>query len=173
MPTLSTSMFIDDRSSQGLASNLGTTWRLVTDNVMGGVSNGRLVPTTLNGQPCLRLTGQVSLANNGGFVQASLDLSLTGTLDARAYNGIELRVWGNGENYNVHLRNLDTRIVWQSYRACFQAAPYWQNVRLPFAGFQPYRIDRPLDLQHLRRLGLVAIGCEMVVDLCVANIALY
>ena len=31
---------IDDRSSGNLKSNLGIEWRLVSDQVMGGVSNG-------------------------------------------------------------------------------------------------------------------------------------
>lgn len=172
-PALAVHMIIDDRRDPGLMSSLGTPWRLVTDNVMGGVSAGRLVAASADGRPCLRLTGKVSLENDGGFVQASLDLSPAGTLDARAHAGIELDVLGNGESYNVHLRTLDTRIVWQSYRATFPAGPGWQTVRLPFDGFQPYRIDRPLDLQHLRRLGLVAIGREMLADLCVARIAFY
>jgi hypothetical protein len=35
------------------------------------------------------------------------------------------------------------------------------------------RIDCPLDLAVLRRLGLVAIGREMTADLCLARIAFY
>ena len=71
----------------------------------------------------MRLTGEVSLLNNGGFVQASLGLDKTGLLDAYGYTGIEIEVYGNNENYNLHLRSADTRIVWQSYRAGFQAPP--------------------------------------------------
>ncbi len=166
-------LIIDDRSHGGLRSAVGTTWRVMTDTVMGGVSSGRLVPTEVAGRPCLRLRGEVSLENNGGFVQASLDLSPAGTLDARDFHGIELDVYGNGERYNLHLRTLDTRIVWQSYRAGFMADPRWQTVRLPFSEFSPYRIDQPLDLQSLRRLGVVAIGRTMQADLCIARIVLY
>lgn len=166
-------LVIDDRSRPGLNSNLGTSWRLVADSVMGGVSSGRLEPSVVEGRPCLRLSGRVSLENDGGFLQMSLDLSPTGELDASAYTGIELTVRGNGETYNVHLRNRDTRIVWQSYRAGFRAGPEWQTLRLPFSEFRPYRIDRSLVLRHLRRLGLVAIGREMTADLCVARVALY
>ena len=127
----------------------------------------------LTGRPCLRLSGEVSLENNGGFVQASLDLSPAGTLDARDYRGIELDVCGNRERYNLHLRTADTRIVWQSYRACFMTESRWLTVRLPFSEFRPYRINQPLDLHTLRRLGVVAIGREMHADLCVARIILY
>jgi hypothetical protein len=166
-------LMIDDRSSHSLLSSIGTQWRLVTDKVMGGVSSGRMQLTTVEGRPCLRLTGEVSLDNNGGFVQASLDLTADGNLDARNYAGIELDVYGNGETYNVHLRSEDTLIVWQSYRSSFDAAPRWQTLRLPFAGFIPYRTDASLNPGKLRRLGLVAIGRKMSADLCVGRIALY
>lgn len=168
-----TPRILDDFRSGDLRTGLGTEWRVMTDTVMGGVSAGRIEPTLVAGRPCLRLRGEVSLENNGGFVQASLDLDPSGALDARDYRGIELDVYGNNEDYNVHLRTADTRVVWQSYRASFRAEPQWQTVRLPFAGFQAYRISQPLDLQTLRRLGLVAIGRAMRADLCVARIALY
>jgi hypothetical protein len=166
-------MVIDDRGSNTLAATNGMSWRVISDTVMGGVSSGSLVPTVVEGRDCLRMTGEVSLENNGGFVQASLDLSAAGLLDAGEYAGIEIEVFGNGETYNLHLRTEDTRIVWQSYRASFQAQPNWQTLRLPFASFQPHRIDKPLDTRKLRRLGVVAIGREMKADISIARLLLY
>jgi hypothetical protein len=170
-------LVLDDRRDPGLGANNGAThgatWRAVTDTVMGGVSRARLEPARVEGRPCLRLTGEVSLENDGGFAQASLDLDRHGPLDARDYAGVEIEVYGNGETYNLHLRTADTRIVWQSYRASFAAAPAWRTLRLPFAAFRPHRIDVPLDLSALRRIGLVAIGREMRVDLCIARLSLY
>jgi len=168
-----TPLIIDDRRSGKLDANIGTRWRLMTDTVMGGVSSGRLDPAVVAGRSCLRLTGEVSLENSGGFVQASLDLDPDGTLDARGYRGIELEVYGNDQDYNLHLRTADTRIVWQSYRAGFHAGPEWRTLRLPFSDFKPYRISQPLDLQTLRRLGVVAIGREMRADVCIGRVALY
>ena len=166
-------LILDDRSSGTLAATNGASWRAITDTVMGGVSSGNLMPTLAEGRDYLRLTGQVSLENNGGFVQASLDLSESGLLDASGYTGIEIEVSGNGEIYNLHLRTGDTSIVWQSYRASFQALPSWQILRLPFQSFQPHRIDKPLDKRKLRRLGVVAIGREMQADVCIAQLSLY
>jgi len=166
-------LILDDRSSASLCANNAACWQAMTDTVMGGVSDGRLKPDVIEGRSCLRLTGEVSLLNNGGFVQASLDLDNAGLLDARGYAGIEIEVFGNDESYNLHLRSADTRIVWQSYRASFKALPRWRTVRLPFAGFQPYRIDKQLDLSKLRRLGVVAIGREMRADICIARLSLY
>jgi hypothetical protein len=164
---------IDDRASGDFHSSLGTAWRAVSDTVMGGISQGKLAVDTVEGRACLRLRGEVSLENNGGFVQASLDLGVGEWLDASGYAGIELEVFGNDESYNLHVRTADTHIVWQSYRASFQAPPGWHMVRLPFAGFQPYRLETPLDLRRLKRIGLVAIGRGFTADLCVGRVALY
>jgi hypothetical protein len=166
-------MILDDRSREGPDTPLGTAWRLVSDRVMGGVSSGRLVPDRLDGRPCLHLAGEVSMDNDGGFLQASLDLAESGYLDASAYAGIAVDVLGNGEAYNLHLRSADTTLVWQSYRASFPTGPAWQTVRLPFADFRPYRVNHPLDLARLRRLGIVAIGRPMQADVCIARLALY
>ena len=166
-------LLIDDRNSNSLLASNGMHWRVVSDTVMGGASSGSLIPTETEGRRCLRLTGNVSLENNGGFVQASLDLSSAGLLDASDYSGIEIEIYGNGEVYNLHLRTEDTQIVWQSYRISFHALPHWQTLRLRFADFQPHRIDIPLDLKKLRRLGIVAIGREMQADLCIGRMALF
>lgn len=166
-------MTLDDRSSGDLRSKLGTSWRLVADTVMGGVSTGQLKTAIVDGESCVCLTGQVRLENNGGFVQASLELAADASLDASGYDGVLLEVLGNGESYNVHLRTADTKIVWQSYRAAFVAEPAWQTVRLPFARFVAHRVDRPLDVRRLKRIGLVAIGRAFAADLCLKRLALY
>jgi hypothetical protein len=166
-------LVLDDRRGGNLYANNGACWRAVTDAVMGGLSDARLRPAVIEGRPCLRLSGEVSLLNNGGFLQASLDLDQAGALDARGYAGVEIDVFGNGDSYNLHLRTRDTRVVWQSYRAGFVAAPQWHTLRLPFADFIPHRIDQPLDTGSLRRLGLVAIGREMRADVCIARVSFY
>jgi len=168
-----TTMIIDDHNSGTLTAANGASWRAISDIVMGGVSSGNLKPTVVEGRACLQLTGEVSLKNNGGFVQASLDLKVSGLLDASSYTGIEINVCGNGESYNLHLRTDDTRIVWQSYRVSFQTQPHWQTLHLPFADFKPHRIDQPLDTRKLRRLGIVAIGREMRADICIGRLSLY
>ena len=166
-------LIIDDRTSNTLLATNGGIWRAFTDTVMGGISTGKLLLEKVEGRNCLHLIGQVALDNNGGFVQASLDLNSSGLLDARNYAGIEIDVYGNSEAYNLHLRTEDTRIVWQSYRASFEATSRWQTVRLPFDSFQPYRIDTPLDTSKLKRLGIVAIGREMLADVCIARLSFY
>jgi hypothetical protein len=166
-------LLIDDRRSGDTRSNLATSWRLVTDGVMGGVSSGELRADKVDGRDCLRISGEVRLENNGGFVQAALNLADGGPFDASAYQGLELDVHGNGEQYNLHLRTDDIWLPWQSYRASFSTGPQWRTVRLPFADFTAYRTDTRLNLTRLERIGIVAIGRAFQADLCVARVALY
>jgi hypothetical protein len=164
---------IDDFASADGRSRPGTPWRLVTDQVMGGVSTARMEYRVLDGQRALCMTGEVSLANNGGFVQVNLDLSPEGRLDAGAFTGVRLIARGNGETYNLHLKTAATTMPWQSYRADFIAGHSWREVRLPFADFTPHRLVPALDPTRLRRLGLVAIGREMRAELCIAEVGFY
>ena len=166
-------LILDDRSSDTCQASNGDSWRVVTDAVMGGLSDAQLHSDRIEGRACLRLKGTVSRRNNGGFVQASLNLDKQGRLDARGYAGVAIEIYGNDENYNLHLRSDDTRIVWQSYRASFQARPRWHSLRLPFAAVEPHRIEQVLDLGSLRRLGVVAIGREMPVDVSIARLSFY
>ena len=166
-------MLIDDASSDDLLSALGTSWRSVSDRVMGGVSVAELTRETVQGKRCLRLTGPVRLDNNGGFIQASLELAPAGgTLDLSRFSAMHLLVRGNDERYSVHLRTADVYRPWQSYRAHFHASERWQEVVLPLSAFEPHRIEVPLDLRRVRRLGIVAIGREFVADLAVTRIEL-
>jgi len=167
------SLIIDNRESGGLVSALGTEWRVVTDGVMGGVSEGTLTPDRAAGRDCLRLSGDVSLRNRGGFIQAVLDLQGTGAFDASGYAGVELEIHGNDEPYNLHLRTADVWLPWQSYRVSFQAPAHWQRVRLPFSAFRGYRISKPLDTSRLRRIGVAAIGRTFRADLCIGSVYLY
>lgn len=165
---------IDDLSRHFPESAIGTRWQLLSDAVMGGVSAGRMSRTVLDGRPAIRMQGDVSLDNNGGFIQIALDLAPdAGTVDASGFTGIALDVIGNDEDYGLHLRTADLSRPWQSYRAGFTARRAWQEIRLPFAGFMPHRTERPLDLHLLRRVGIVAIGRAFQADVAVGGLRFY
>jgi hypothetical protein len=165
---------IDDLSRPHPQAANGARWELVSDRVMGGVSDGRLRRELVAGRPALRLTGAVSLANNGGFVQMALDLAPPGRLlDARGWDGVALEVLGNGETYGVHLRTDATTRPWQSWRQGFVAEPAWRRLHLRFDCFAPHRIDAALDPARLRRIGLVAIGRAFDADLALAGLWLW
>ncbi|TDL77692.1 CIA30 family protein [Palleronia sediminis] len=143
-------------------------WSLVSDRVMGGVSAGRL---DCDATGC-RMRGRVSLDNDGGFLQMAADLP-DAPLDARGCDGLALRLRGNGEAYNIHLRTPDVARPWQSWRVSFTAPRDWTDLRIPFARFAPHRIEGALDTARLSRIGLVAIGRAFEADLSVARLALY
>jgi hypothetical protein len=165
---------IDALDQEPPHATLGTRWELIADRVMGGVSAGEMTRESVAGRPSLRMRGDVSLENNGGFVQIALDLAPDGgVVDAREWTGIEIDVIGNDERYNLHLRTADVVRPWQSYRAEFVATPEWRTIRLPFATFEPHRIEAPLDLARLRRLGVVAIGRAFAADVAIGRLRFY
>jgi adhesin HecA-like repeat protein len=167
-------MLIDDFTDDGLVSKLGTQWRGVSDQVMGGISEATISHAVIDGRPCLSMTGDVRLDNDGGFIQAALDLTYRGeTLDASGYSGVSIIVRGNGEKYSAHLRTLDNVRPWQSYRAHFTVESTWDTIDLSFETFAPHRLEAPLDLTRLRRIGLVAIGRAFYADLAVSKLGFY
>lgn len=165
---------IDDLSRDFPEATTGTRWQLLSDAVMGGVSSGRMSRATVAGRPAIRMQGEVSLENNGGFLQIALDLAPDGqAVDASAYAGLAITVAGNDEAYGLHLRTAELSRPWQSYRAGFTARRQWQEILLPFAGFVPHRTELPLELRALRRIGIVAIGRAFSADVAIAGLCFY
>ena len=159
---------IDDRSTGSLRALSGASWRCFTDRVMGGVSSAELAVQSIEGRAALCLRGQVSLANNGGFVQMALDLTPPAEPPPL---GLELDVLGDGRSYGLHLRTVDMAAPWQAWRARFVATPRWQTVQLPFGAFAPHRTGGTLDPARACRVGLVAIGEAGAVALCLGRLA--
>jgi hypothetical protein len=172
-PVEASEMIIDNRSTGTLQSSHAGEWRLITDQVMGGRSSGVLVMDQYLGRNCLRMRGSVSTANNGGFVQIALDLAAGKSMDASNFTGLVLEMMGNGERYNIHLRTSELWLPWQSYRADFSSSSKWDEIRLPFSEFEPYKTKKRLDAGKLVRIGVVAIGRQFEADLCLGKIAFY
>ena len=72
-------LLLDDFARDDLISAFGKPWRGFSDRVMGGVSQEVIVLFEIDGRRCLRLTGDVRLENNGGFIQMALDLVARGS----------------------------------------------------------------------------------------------
>jgi hypothetical protein len=148
-------------------------WRLVTDSVMGGRSNGSIDRTEKFRHSAMTLSGRVSTENNGGFIQMVQDIPRQIALMASRYEGIRLNASGNGETYNIHLRTTDLWLPWQAYRANFTGSVQWQTVDIPFEAFSPHKISGQLNVGKLKRIAIVAIGRDFDADVSVAEIGFY
>ena len=164
-------LIIDDfeHTNQSTMDN----WDLVEDGVMGGVSRGNAEWSQHQGKSCLRLSGNVSTKNNGGFIQVRRGIDRVLAQTASEYVGIELLVAGNNEAYNLHLKQKGLFFPWQSFRATFTAKQEWQTIRLPFEEFAAYRTSSGLKPDKMTQLALVAIGRDFEADICIASISLY
>lgn len=102
-------------------------WTAVNDNVMGGLSAGGARIT----DGVLRFSGNLSLENNGGFssIRHSADLDLS------RYDGIRLRVRGDGRTYQLRLHT-DARYFGRAVAFSGEfptLAGEWSEVEVPFA----------------------------------------
>ena len=58
-------MILDKLNNPNL-TNQSQHWKFITDQVMGGISTGKVNVENINGIKCYRMTGNVSTKNNGG-----------------------------------------------------------------------------------------------------------
>lgn len=168
-------LLLDDFSSGGAEAVIGTRWEAFTDRVMGGRSDMAAGIAPMDGEYVLRMTGAVSLENNGGFIQVRLPLPDSRQLDAGAYTGVFLEVRGAPGSYYIHLRDDRTRAPWAYYRRRIDVQESWQTVLLPFDTFESAGMLRSLtpNVDRLRSLAIVAAGEEFDADITVRTIGLY
>lgn len=106
-------------------------WLAVNDGVMGGISQSRMMFTSAG---TAIFQGDVSLENNGGFASVRtypIDYQLAD------YEGLLLRVNGDGQRYKFRLRTNDY-FDDIAYQTDFQTRPdTWLTIRVPFTQFVP------------------------------------
>lgn len=165
---------ISDFRSGEPQSDVPGGWRGFSDRVMGGVSDAEFERDVIDGLGCIRLRGRVTRDNGGGFIQMSRYMGEDRSgFDASAYKGLKMMVYGNNEDYNIHIRTGDVRWYDQSYRATFSAKPNWQTIRLDWSDFAPNQIDAPLNTSAVQRIGLLGWMREFQADLALARMTLY
>lgn len=152
----------------------GMGWRGFSDRVMGGISNAELNKDEIASKECLRLTGNVTRESNGGFIQMALYLDGSGNgFDGSSYSGLELLLYGNDEDYNIHIRTADCGWYDESYRATINAKPEWQRIRIPWKDFKASGLSKPLDPSTLQRIAVLGWMREFKADVALAELALY
>lgn len=131
-PVLADSETSNTQSIEDFTMQPETRWRFFTDQVMGGVSTGQVAFAREGDVAFARMTGRVSTANRGGFIQMRLELTAPPPADAQ---GVRLVVRGNDQRYFVHLRTAGTVLPWQYYQSGFDVTESWTELRLPLDGF--------------------------------------
>jgi len=133
--------------------SLKSLWGSVDDVVMGGVSESHLQLLPETGL----FAGTVSTANSGGFASIRTR-SMEPPLDLKGYQGLVLRVMGDGKRYKLFVR---TDAGWDSlaYSHSFDTVPgQWLTIESPFASMIPtFRAKTiadapPLDPSRIRSL---------------------
>ncbi len=157
---------------EDFAANPEQRWDYVADTVMGGVSDGQAVMAKIDGAPGMRLTGDVSTKNNGGFIQVRRMLP-DGLPEGTS--GLEMDVRGNGEPYYVFLRTTETTRQWFFYNVAFSTGSDWETVRIPIEAFKRSHahLSEKIDPQEVISIHLAAYGKDYEADLMVREIRLY
>ena len=130
-------------------------WQTINDTVMGGVSRSQM-ETTARGTAVF--SGNVSLENYGGFASVR---SPSGEYDLSSFEGLEVRVKGDGKTYKLGLRD-DAALDGVIYQAAFRTqTDVWEQIRIPFSEFVPTYHGRmlesepPIDKSQVKTLSLM------------------
>lgn len=144
------------------------TWRSISDQVMGGVSQGQLQSSN----EIVNLQGHVSLENNGGFLQ--MQTVLPSSLEMQNYQGISLHICSEfTTEIQLLIKSSQLWMPWQSYRATIHVSPEWQEFIIPFTQFQPYKTKTPLNPQRITKFAVLAGGQIMDVNISLKHFGLY
>lgn len=166
-------LLLDDFSRSDGISAVGTRWQGFTDRVMGGLSEMTTAIVDTETGKALRMSGQVRLENNGGFIQVRLPLTGNGgTFDAGGFAGIEVTARGTPGAYFLHLRTSDSSRPWQYYRAPLPVGEEWTTRTFPFSDFEGKSISGRPDLSRLRSIALAAYGEAFDAKIDLARLAL-
>jgi uncharacterized protein YbjT (DUF2867 family) len=136
-------------------ANLQATWGAVDDVVMGGVSESGI--RLADGYALF--SGNVSTDNSGGFASVRTR-NFEPSFNLSNYQGIELRVQGDGQRYKLFLRT-ETRWDGVGYAYSFDTiANEWLTIQVPFQDLVPiFRAktvnDAPLDATQICSLQLM------------------
>ena len=157
---------------EDFSSNPENRWQFFTDQVMGGQSYGKLEFLTDKNGNFARMSGDVSIANNGGFIQFRGQL---GNQLNNSIRGIRLKVRGNNQKYFVHLRTTESVSPRQYYQKEFFASNKWTEVKLLLSDFQKRMnfMKSKIKPSSIRTVGIVAYGRNHQAELEVHMVSFY
>ena len=172
--TVSSTAFAKDDISIPFTEENARYWQYISDQTMGGVSNGQAILDKDSDMIFARLTGNVSTANNGGFIQIRTNFSFVDLINTNSnLKGVLLNTKGNGETYHIFIRTSEDRSYRDFYSATFTANDNWEIVDLPFSKFKHRYSNKSLDGNDIRTFGIVAYGRNFYSDVSVSEIIFY
>ena len=167
-------VFSKDQISIPFTEENARYWQYISDQTMGGVSDGQAILDKDGDMIFARLTGNVSTANNGGFIQIRTNFSFVDLINTnKDLKGVLLNTKGNGETYHIFIRTSEDRSYRDFYSATFTANDNWEIVDLPFTKFKHRYSNRSLDGNDIRTFGIVAYGRDFFSDVSVSEISFY
>ncbi len=134
----------------------GTNWRILNDGVMGGLSEGNFELANNS----LVFSGEVSLANNGGFTSVrspfeGMDLSNAQTVVIR---------W-RSQGYQISLTLETSQVYYQPYfKVPLPTTEEWQELRIPLASFRAFRLGRATGATLSAREAAKVIRLGLITD---------
>jgi monofunctional biosynthetic peptidoglycan transglycosylase len=147
-------------------------WPHINDGVMGGVSSGGMSA----GEGYATFQGTVSFENNGGFSSVRSPIVVH---DLSMYEGLVLRVRGDGKRYGFRLK-IDASFDGVSYQVQIEPpAGEWTEISVPFTDFIPVyrgRVVRdhpPLDPSRIATFGLIISRQEGPFRIDIASVGAY
>ena len=167
-------MLLDDFSTE--FSKLNNQWTGITDRVMGGRSDITITRVSESDTDYIRMTGNVSLENNGGFIQIQQKLSTSEKVfDGSEFKGIRLTVRGTGSGYYIFLRTTNTLLPWQHFSSPIPVDQNWKVVDIPWDSFKKgdYGNWGRLKTSKLKSLAIVAYGEAFKARIDIKEIGFY
>ncbi len=146
-------------------------WKFFSDQVMGGVSEGKTSLKRDDDKLFLRLEGTVSTENNGGFIQVRRDYNIKDN----QYKGIRLKVRGTESDYYVHVRTKYLFLPWQYYSGKFFVTKDWSNVEIKFEDFLKSNFYQPEEFSssEIKSFAFVAFGKDFRAQLDIIEAELF
>ena len=147
-------------------------WEFISDQVMGGESYGTVEFINQKNKLFARMTGSVSLENNGGFIQFRKKLKKSFDKNSK---GIKIVARGNTEQYFIHIRTKGTLLPWQYYQAAFSVNTNWQSITIPIESFKRSSImlSKNIIPSNIKSIAIVAYGKEYLALIDVSKVSIY
>ncbi|MAI59437.1 MAG: NADH:ubiquinone oxidoreductase [Rickettsiales bacterium] len=146
-------------------------WKFFSDQVMGGVSEGKTALKKDKNKFFLRLEGTVSTENNGGFIQVRKEYEIKND----TYKGIRFKARGLESEYYVHVRTKKLFLPWQYYAGKFFVSKEWTNVEIKFDDFTKSNFYQPQNFKssEIRSIAFVAFGKDFDAKLDIIEAELF